>query len=624
MSCDPLFDYEVSFVTSIPVTGASPTGTMSLTADGWCVTNETRLPPPQERRAAASSQLTDGTLYPSMTYENRMLELRLTLETTDADELAAQLQRLHRELDKARNVLMFKPKTTEAVYYKTWRATSDAIRVVRRSQNLAIISADIPADPFGYGSMQHLGIFTVKNDPYNLVTGVSEDFEDTSFNITWTDGGDAAWARSNTAAHAGTWSFRAGAILDNQESLAIIDVPIGAKRMLFWYQVSSELNYDFFIVTVKDADGNTLSVPISASGTVSWTQAIIDVEGAATVTLEYDKDVSGTSGSDTAWVDDILFLTEDSSTNAIAFDITGVKGDVETPAFIVHNHILGTSTSRLIAMRRRGDTSRIPLVIQAEEMTSQIADTTLRPNDATASGVGSNYMRTTFTTSAAMSARLEIENFPVTPGIDLRGVYRIFVRVRRDSSTSTAISVRMRWGPISNLFTGTTTTSWSAAANTWAWVDLGLLSIPTIADPIYMGPSNEEVLVQGLSVFQLEAQRVAAGPINFDWDFVAFIPADDSLLLYNSVFNVGTDDEQVVDGDRHTVYPRDTMTGAIISSNPHTVLGGFPMLSPAITNRMVFIRAVGAAEGTGNSLSAITNVSVSYWPRYIYARPELT
>lgn len=143
-----------------------------------------------------------------------------------------------------------------------------------------------------------------RNTPIRVSMGepVSEGFEDSNLNITITDAGDGAWFRSSTRAHTGVFSFAAPVTLaDNETADAIIDVPLGVTTLTLWYKVSSEADFDFFRVLV-----DAVAV-LEASGEVDWTFLELDVTGASTVTLRYDKDISLSEGADRAWVDDLTF-----------------------------------------------------------------------------------------------------------------------------------------------------------------------------------------------------------------------------------------------------------------------------------------------------------------------------
>lgn len=176
MACEDAIGYEVAFVTAIPVTGAAITGTMCLTDDKWCVTKDTRFNPPPRRRAEVSSMLMDGSRYPAAVYDNRVIELRLTVEATDADDLVFEIQRLLRELEKTKNTLMVKLSTTEEVYFRTFTVSPENIRMITRQQNVALIAVDILAEPFAYGRPVTVEV-TVNSDPASGVNGTFFDVE---------------------------------------------------------------------------------------------------------------------------------------------------------------------------------------------------------------------------------------------------------------------------------------------------------------------------------------------------------------------------------------------------------------------------------------------------------------
>lgn len=142
-----------------------------------------------------------------------------------------------------------------------------------------------------------------------LDTLLFEDFEDASLSIAVTNGGSAAWFRTQADVLFGAWSFRAGAIADNQNSDAIIEVPDQAVGFRLWYKVSSELGFDFFQILV---DGILVYID---SGVKFWRQTdVIGVTGATSVTLRYVKDGAVVAGDDTVYVDNIEFLAYSSGT----------------------------------------------------------------------------------------------------------------------------------------------------------------------------------------------------------------------------------------------------------------------------------------------------------------------
>ncbi|MDQ0992158.1 hypothetical protein [Streptomyces sp. V3I7] len=170
--------------------------------------------------------------------------------------------------------------------------------------------------------------------------GIVEDFSDTDYAVTITNGGNAPWTRSQLHYNTGTWSLRSGTITNNQTSDAIVSVPPGATELTFWYWTSSEASGTGF-------EGDRLLVlvdgvqVIRAQGTTPWTSATIDVTGASTVTFRYAKDASTAGGEDAVHIDDLTFTTQapmrvdaDPGTSTIAVAATSTAGQlvVHTPA----------------------------------------------------------------------------------------------------------------------------------------------------------------------------------------------------------------------------------------------------------------------------------------------------
>jgi hypothetical protein len=134
-------------------------------------------------------------------------------------------------------------------------------------------------------------------------TLLSDDFEDAERSIVITDGGDAAWLRTDAEARFGTWSLRSGVILDDQTSDAIVEVPDQAVSLRFWYKVDSEADFDFFRVLVGDDE------VLTVSGDVDWQLSDeFDVTSATEVTFRYEKDAAVSEGADAAFIDDVEFV----------------------------------------------------------------------------------------------------------------------------------------------------------------------------------------------------------------------------------------------------------------------------------------------------------------------------
>jgi len=314
-------------------------------------------------------------------------------------------------------------------------------------------------------------------------------------------------------------------------------------------------------------------------------------------------------------------VTEDpaSGTNRMCWDITGVKGDVETPLVLTlptGNLYDSGDPISILAVRRRGTVANVPFFVQGESMTLS-TDTTLPGNDAAMSGTGSNYARCSFGTNSAMTRRVYLDTFPTTINVDSRGRYRVFALVRRSSGTGD-IGVQLGYTATGSALVQNdeVATSQVTARN---HIDLGLISFPTGQDPVTDGYSNTELSVKGRYI-EVRAARYS-GTSNLDIDYLLFVPADDQLALIDWGDALSTTDEFVVDGIHHMIYTQ-TTSDEVYGSVPAVLAGGFPMISPGVTNRIYWVRRSG--RGATVTKTETTAIAVSYWPRYLVVRPAST
>lgn len=96
------------------------------------------------------------------------------------------------------------------------------------------------------------------------------------------------------------WAYRSAVITHGQTSDTDLTVPANARRLQFWYGVSSEANFDLFQVYVDGV------FQFQASGQVN-DRAVLDVTGHSTVKFRYTKDGTASSGDDMAWITDVAF-----------------------------------------------------------------------------------------------------------------------------------------------------------------------------------------------------------------------------------------------------------------------------------------------------------------------------
>ena len=132
----------------------------------------------------------------------------------------------------------------------------------------------------------------------DLVTFESGDFG----SYVW-DMNNYPWIVTTTNPHSGNYCARSAQNLpSNGTSRMTITVnPSMDTYLSFYRKVSSEAGYDKFILYV---DGEQVD---EASGTEAWTQVSTPISaGMHSIRFSYEKDYSQASGSDCAWVDDIM------------------------------------------------------------------------------------------------------------------------------------------------------------------------------------------------------------------------------------------------------------------------------------------------------------------------------
>jgi hypothetical protein len=315
--------------------------------------------------------------------------------------------------------------------------------------------------------------------------------------------------------------------------------------------------------------------------------------------------------------DPVSLVTVDTNpaagSNGCFVDVTGVKGDVEAPAFIRWpDAATANDRETVFAVRRRGTPSATPFLFQAEALT-QGTDTTTQVNDANFSGAGNNYSRCTFAT-ATMQGRLSTADLG-TASVDLRGRYRVLLRYRKNTSGD-GINLMLRWGDVG--FT-TVDNAIFATPNTTStcMADLGDISVPLGLDPVF-DPSGTELAVADAFQLLLMAERTS-GSGTIDFDFLLLVPADDRLAVLK--WQAGGADRWLLDARDDSAHGRSS-SDQVASAGGPSIAGELPMLTPNQTNRIYMLREV--APGLSSTLTTVTNVSVSYWPRYLSVRPAST
>lgn len=304
------------------------------------------------------------------------------------------------------------------------------------------------------------------------------------------------------------------------------------------------------------------------------------------------------------------------ATNPMHFDVSDVLGDVETPLVLRINHADVVETwgkQSVFAVRRRGTPSATPFFLQAESMT-QGTNTTVQANDSAMSGAGSNFSRCTFTT-ATMATRLSTSAHPSSASVDARGRYRVYLRYRKGTSGD-VFNVRLQWGESNQPVTNKTMELPAGVSR--RYVDLGDVQIPMGVDAVtdLTGAPRSALGIY----LAIQAER-ESGSGNLDFDVILLVPADDRLcpVAWSAVSGPTY---AWLDGVADTAYATDG-SGATSAAPQIIPLGGMPMVSPGVTNRIFVVQEVhpdAAQDAIGDTVTIVP----SYLPRYLFVRGPST
>ncbi|WP_329013248.1 hypothetical protein OG271_04055 [Micromonospora rifamycinica] len=615
--------YDLQFVEGV---AAVPVVRLDVNAPGWTIRPDTDFGMPQLNRAVVSTLLADGDRYPAAAYGNRTLTLVLRYDGTSGDDAAAQLQRLYRELDRPTNVLLYRPGTSGAVFFRTFRCgPSDVMWDPFTKQ----VRAAIPAEPFAVGPRETLPQVVVSNDPTATTPLNANPWFETDV-AGWTGtGGTIVWSTAQSHEGSASMLLTPGGVATQVDVRSDL-IPVTASQQ---YKVATWLrstvarsvstNINWYDAAATYISTSTTTVSYSAG---VWTYA--EVAATAPVGATQARAFPAVLGSTppaghTVHVDESRFYRVAASieSGGLCFDVSSIRGDVETPLFLrAAGEDVTTVPSKwtfglgrrqtMISVRRRGTPSAAPGVFAAEALNLG-DDTTVVTGVAGAHGGA--VVRTTFATSPGMVVRFGPAAWPTAASPDLRGTYRQLVRCRK-SVAGDVVQMRAVWSQDSTVVYGDIVTLPSDSV--WRWIDLGLIQIPMGYDPATDGLSGASLPATG-PVFDTAITRVS-GSGNVDSDSVAFVPADDRML--GVVWPTsGLPAAFVIDSAASGVYGVGA-SGEVRSARVETT-GLPPMVSPGVTNRVWWLRDVGSEFGNGDDATAYTRITPYYWPRYLHVRP---
>ncbi len=137
--------------------------------------------------------------------------------------------------------------------------------------------------------------------------------------VTWQVGGNAPFLAQSTTFFFDGDAAQSGGISDNGSSWmrAVFE---GAGTLSFRWKISSEQNFDKLILFIDGIAKREIS------GIEGWQKISVNVPaGAHTISWVYQKDFSGSSGSDTAWVDKVEFEKDE---GGLCFPIKAKNGNL--------------------------------------------------------------------------------------------------------------------------------------------------------------------------------------------------------------------------------------------------------------------------------------------------------
>jgi hypothetical protein len=131
----------------------------------------------------------------------------------------------------------------------------------------------------------------------------TEDFETGDFfRLPWAHSGDSSWTVTPYEKHSGAYSAQAGSIDHNESTTLWVRLDCVSGDITFYRKVSSEPGCDYLEFYIDGVRKDRWS------GTNDWEQVSFHVTaGTRIFEWAYSKDGSISIGSDTAWIDDIVF-----------------------------------------------------------------------------------------------------------------------------------------------------------------------------------------------------------------------------------------------------------------------------------------------------------------------------
>jgi hypothetical protein len=165
---------------------------------------------------------------------------------------------------------------------------------------------DVGPMPWGDGIVDVQDLIVLAE---HLEDGDGEGFETGDFDgFDWSSiygYGDSGWFVTSGESNSGVYSARAGSIDHDESSTLEVTLDCVSGDVRFYCKVSSESSWDYLRFYIDGTEKGEWS------GEEDWEEASFHVtKGRRTFRWTYSKDESSSDGSDTAWIDDITFPTD--------------------------------------------------------------------------------------------------------------------------------------------------------------------------------------------------------------------------------------------------------------------------------------------------------------------------
>lgn len=183
----------------------------------------------------------------------------------------------------------------EVSHFTVVAGTDDHVYGQPGSRNLAITTPNLAienADSYEY--------FAENNPPLSMPTSIPLNEALDNADFSWSTGGNAQFYGQSSVSHYGGDAAQSGDVGNSQYSY-LRTTTATSGIITFTWRVSSENYSDFLQFRVNGA------VKEQISGETSWQEKSFTVTGESTIEWRYTKDDSGSSGSDSGWVDEVSF-----------------------------------------------------------------------------------------------------------------------------------------------------------------------------------------------------------------------------------------------------------------------------------------------------------------------------